>query len=711
MTATFPARPGQILSAFWTMALMTAVLWPSHALSMFDGMPLNGRAEAVVIGVVLPALWWAHRRFLERRGARALIVALLAVKVAGSVAVTQQGLCARFWTGAPFSANVLTIPIEEMRGYLRSWDVRADLGELVPGCTAIVDRPYPTASAFPTWFLNIIDAAGSGRRTMTLDLSGYVRVTDSGQFSIELDRDMAVTAQLGPERMAAAGDHAISAALRPGVHPLILRAQLTGERWRLVPLWNGHDAFRAASMTINEPRKGDHLMATVIATATVTLVAVLVVWWIGSFALAQRASPWALVWSVAAALVLIAAAASGRFERLAALPLVGAAFVPVAAPQRNVRGAFLLIGVPWLAFFVARSLPQVGHFSAYSIDDWLAYQVAGYRIFMNGFWLEAGSRVFDYQPLYRWMTGGLHMVFGDSSVGEVYWDSACLLMGALLCFSLVKTVGGFRLAVAAAATTLAIFTLGTVWYFLGRGLSEIAAAGWAFLAADFLLRSRLGRARAALAGGVFAVLMFYTRLNHLLFAGFLLALLLPLRAPAQWRRAVAAVRRVNARAASVYAATFGVGVALFALRTWWFTGVFSVLYGTSLKNNDTGLRLTTLASADVWRRVAHSLSALVWMNEPPAPDPRAAIVVVGVALSALALMQIPRVSRLPVSIAVVTLGASASSFFAHTHNYPGRMSIHLVPFAVAMTACAARIAFPNRSRRMRQSAGRAQVAA
>ena len=412
-------------------------------------------------------------------------------------------------------------------------------------------------------------------------------------------------------------------------------------------------------MTISRPHPGDHWFAAAAAAATVTLVGVLAAWWLASFAAAQRASPWVLVWSAAAAAVLIAAGTTGRFERVAAVLLIGAACVPVAAPQRNLRGAFLLVGVPWLAFFVARSLPQIGHFSAYSIDDWLAYQVAGYRIFMNGFWLEGGNHVFDYQPLYRWIAGSLHLVFGDSSVGEVYWDAACLLTGALLCFSLVKTVAGFRLAVAAAASTLAIFTLGTVWYFLGRGLSEIAAAGWAFLAADFILRSRLGRVRAAVAGGLFAVLMFYTRLNHLLFAGFLLALLLPLRAPAEWRPAMAAIRRIRVRAAAAYAAAFGLGVALFALRTWWFTGVFSVLYGTSLKNNDTGLRLTSIGSGEVWRRIAHSLSALLWMNEPPSPDPRAALVVLGVLLSGLALLQVPRLSRLPLALAIVTLGASA----------------------------------------------------
>jgi hypothetical protein len=676
-------------SALWTAALAAALLWPGRALSAFDGVPLDGRAEAVLVGVVVPALLWAHRSFLGQWSARLMIVGILTLKLAGAMLLTQHGLCARFSTAAPLNIQVLTIPIEEPNGVLRSWDVRADWRADTPACTAIVDRAYGTASAFPAWFVNITDAAGGGRRDLTLDISGYARVPESGRLTIDLDRDMTASGRIGSQPVSSTGGQTIAVSLEPGTHPIALRAQLTGERWKLVPHWNGQDAFRATTLTVGESSGRDRWLAAPIALATSALIGMLIAWWMISFVAAHRASPLLIAWCILASAGLAAMGAAGRLERLAGLLLIPAAFVPVATSHRNLRGAFMLLGIPWLAFFAARSLPQVGHFSAYSVDDWLAYQVAGYRIFMNGFWLEGGSKAFDYQPLYRWISGLLHVVFGDSSVGEVYWDAACLLIGALLCFSLVKTVAGFRLAVAAAATTLAVFTLGTVWYFLGRGLSEIAAAGWAFLAADFLLRARLGRARAAFAAGAFAVLMFYTRLNHLVFAAFLLALLLPLRAPAQWRKALTALRRVRPRSAIVYAGTFAFGVSLFALRTWWYTGVFSVLYGTSLKNNDTGLRLTTVASIDVWRRVAHSLSALVWMNEPPRPDPRAVVVVLGAVASVLALVQVPRVNRVPLAVAVVTIGAAASSFLAHTHNYPGRMSIHLVPFAVAMTACAA----------------------
>jgi len=331
------------------------------------------------------------------------------------------------------------------------------------------------------------------------------------------------------------------------------------------------------------------------------------------------------------------------------------------------------------------------------VDDWLAYQVAGYRIYLSGFWLEAGNKVFDYQPLYRWIGGALHLVFGDSSVGEEYWDALCLLAGGMLAYAIVEKLAAFRWAVAAASATLVTFAIGTIWYFVGRGLSEISGAGFAFAASLCLVSAAGTRRTLAFAAGALAVLMFYARLNHLVFGAFLVILLLPLTVPSTWRQAAKALRGgIDLRPPAAYLATFAAGVALFALRTWWYTGVFSVFYGTSLKNNDIGLRPSTIASPAVWSRVAHSLKALVWMNEPPHPDIRAIAVVVGAGLALLAVLQVPRVARLPLALALVIVGSAVSSLLAHTHNYPGRMSIHLVPFAIAMTVVAVASMFSAR---------------
>jgi hypothetical protein len=672
----------------WTVLAAAALYWPGRTLSILDGLPLNGIADAVVLGVVVPLLWVVHRQFLDKRWVRVALIALLGVKLAGSALLAQEGLCARFSTEAPFRTEVLTIPIEEPRGTLRSWDVRADWQSDAPSCTAIFDRPYATLSAFPAWFLNLIDF-DKAPRNIRMGVSGVLRVADSGRFAIDLDKGMNVSGEIGSQTVTAANGTPVAVTLEPGTHRIALHATLTGDRWRFAPTWNGRNAWSAAWLTVGDVRAIDRWLAPIVRFSTVALVAILVGFWGSSFLSLYRESPMAVAWCAAASVALAATAAAGSFGRFAGLGLIAAPVVPIAAAHRTWRGAMLLVGVPWFAFFVAQSFAQIGHVSVYSVDDWLAYQAAGYRIFMNGFWLEGGSRVFDYQPLYRWISGALHLVFGDSSVGEVYWDAACLCAGGFVAYRIVSAIAGFEWAIGAAAVTLGTFTLGTIWYFVGRGLSEIAAAGFAFFAALRLLPGGDRERAVAVSAGLMATLMFYARLNHLLFAPALIALVVPADVPAAWRRVAQAIRRIDWRPAAAYLATFAAGVALFALRTWWYTGQFSILYGTSLRHNDTGLRLTTIASPDVWGRIAHSVSALVWMNEPPHADPRALVVVAGMVIAVLALLQIPFAKRLPFSVVAVTAGAAAGSLFAHTHNYPGRMSIHLVPFAVATAVVAA----------------------
>jgi hypothetical protein len=480
--------------------------------------------------------------------------------------------------------------------------------------------------------------------------------------------------------------------LSAGTHAIEIAMTLTGEQWRFEPTLDGAPLWSRALVTTAMPTVFDRASAAWgWMIAALLVIAILAGMAMTTLRMLQPST----ATMIGVAVLVVAAAALGAapqqsIERPSGAALLAAIAIPASSGLRNMRGAFLMIGVPWLAFIAMLSIGQAGRFTLYSYDDWLTYQVAGHRIYFQGFWLEGGNAVFDFQPFYRWMTGALHLVFGDSSVGELYWDATCVLIGALLAFHLIRSVASFRSALAGAAATIATMTLGTPWYFLGRGLSEIAAAGWAFLAMFFLLRGRRGPITWSIAAGVLAVLMFYTRLNHLLFAAVLPVFLLPCRTPAVLSRVLAAVSRLRWRAAIACMATFAAGVALFALRTWHYTGVFSLFYGTSLKNNDTGLRPWTLFSGEVWSRISHSLQATIFMNEPPRPDPRALFVIAGVLVAIAALLQLPPLARRVPAIAVVTIaGAFVGAFLAHAHGYPGRFTIHIVPFACALTLTAA----------------------
>jgi hypothetical protein len=528
-----------------------------------------------------------------------------------------------------------------------------------------------TVSEFPAWFVNIVDFLAPQGRDLQLELRGYASAPSTGTLDWTVGQDMVVE-----------GQRAVG--LDRGVHPVVVQASLRGEQWRLEPTWNGDNAWDHVKFTQGEPSAMQAMAPALRWLTAGTVVTLIIVW--GAIAFAPYARmPWVLAWCAAASLSMVALAMSDSTARFAPLVLVVGAVIPVTTRMRRLRTAFVLVGMPWLVYFATRAWPQIGHFTSYSADDWLTYQVAGYRIFMHGFWLEGGTAVFDYQPLYRWLSGALHVIFGDSSVGELLLDGASLLGGALLAFHLVRSRAGFRPALVAAVATLATFTIGTPWYFLGRGLSEVAAAGWAFLAVFALLRAKTGRLGWSVAAGVFATLMFYTRLNHLLFAPFMLAALLPMRAPARWHAISTALIRVRLRAAAVFALTFSAGVFAFMARTWWYTGAFSLFHGTSLRHNDTGLRPWTLLDGDVWGRVAHSVAGLVFMNEPPSPDLRAGLVTLGAIVAVLALLQFPVARQQSLMVVLLVIGASVGALFAHAHHYPGRFSIHLVPLAVALS--------------------------
>ena len=305
-----------------------------------------------------------------------------------------------------------------------------------------------------------------------------------------------------------------------------------------------------------------------------------------------------------------------------ALALLGAAaFVPVPPRLRNLRGAFAMIGIPWMTFVLVCSAPAIGRFIIYDFGhDYWMYQRFAYRIVMQGYWLEGGSIVFYFQPFYRWIVGLIHVVFGDSSAGEWYWDGTCLLAGALLSFRITRRFAGFRWGLIAAAATLAVFVLGTAQYLIGQGLSEISSAGLLSMAALSVIDSRHRRMAAAIAAGLLATIAFYTRLNNLIMAAgvalFALPLDVPVRAlihPAVWWR------RVAWRTVVIVACIIGLGLLALAWRNWHYSGVFDTFYGT--QRYVVAIWQPGAPVAESLRRLIHSVMLVLTVNDPPRFDP------------------------------------------------------------------------------------------
>ena len=445
------------------------------------------------------------------------------------MALVQDGWCIRFTSPVPLYRATGQVP--------HSWDVRADWRSPVPRCSAVMSRGYHALESFPVWFYNLppvhpgSPASPSDRPpnvTLALDLDGFLQVDRTGVFQVGYSEHVRPTATIDDAPISA---DALAAGVEvgPGRHRVVLAATLTQSDWRLEPRWNGADLWRAGTATMEPVSQLDRWLRPwgrfvpailVVLTAAGALAAV-----------AQRTGgPLVAVLAagLAALLAGLATVDTGSPLRAAPLLLLAAAVLPLPRRSRNIVGASLLVGLPFVVMFAVVGLPRVGIFTWYSSgDDWWMFQRFAYRIFMEGYWLEGGERTFWFQPLYRWIAGSLHMVFGDSSIGELYWDAGAVAIGSAFAFHVTRVCAGFRWGVVAGVVTIATFTLGPAWYLFGRGLSELSSMGLLYAAALFALRGRGGYAPAVVAAGVLASLAFFTRLNNLPIALMVAAFALP----------------------------------------------------------------------------------------------------------------------------------------------------------------------------------------
>jgi hypothetical protein len=146
------------------------------------------------------------------------------------------------------------------------------------------------------------------------------------------------------------------------------------------------------------------------------------------------------------------------------------------------------------------------------------------------------------------------------------------------------------------------------------------------------------------------------------------------------------LQRVAWRPAVLVTATLGVGALLFAWRTWYFTGAFSIFKGTQrdlLAVWQPGMSLPA-----VLRRMAESVLMVLTVNDPPRFDPYALPVLGGAAAAALSLAAVPRLRDLPLSSVVFLLSGLVGALIARGSAYPGRFSLHVLPIASALAVMA-----------------------
>jgi hypothetical protein len=238
----------------------------------------------------------------------------------------------------------------------------------------------------------------------------------------------------------------------------------------------------------------------------------------------------------------------------------------------------------------------------------------------------------------------------------------------------------------AAATTLGVFVLGTAQYLIGQGLSEISSAGLLSMAALSAIGSRHRRAAMAIAAGTLATLAFYTRLNNLIMAAgvalFALPLDVPVRAlikPSAWWR------RLAWRTAVIVPGIISLGLVGFAWRTWHYTGVFSVFYGT--QRYIVAIWQPGASIGVSLQRLIHSVMMVLTVNDPPRLDVYSLPILAGAIVAVLALAGTPALRDLPAAAVLFFFASIAGAFVAAGWTYTGRFSIHVMPITCAIAVC------------------------
>ena len=677
---------------------LAALWWPGRLTGIFDGAPLESAPDAIILGLLLPVLLAVTPGVCRNRRVQGVVIVLLAWKLLSFTAFTQQGFCVRV---VPLSPVLHATP-----GALKNWDVRTDWLAADPQCSAIADRAYVGERLFPLWLpFSFAAAPVESAPFAQLTMTGTVVTKAPGE--LRLWTSPTVDAGLIVDGRPARAE---GQSLTAGQHDLVIEARVRDSNWILAPLWNENDLFASLTTTVTRPSALDTIVGPWGGLIAFTLVVALLTLTLQHAHDAIR--EWQLpVWIAASAIggLLVVAFVPGRRWHYALLLLLATCAIRVPQGLRNLRGAFLLLAPAWIAMVILDTYYDQGFGRMDSItagNDWWTFQLAAYRIYMQGYWLEGGELTFWYQPFYRWIAGALHMVFGHSQVGENYWDALAVLVMALFSFDIVRRVHGFTWGLAAGVLVLVAFVAGPGYIFIGRGLSEISSAAFIYLAAMVIIHAGDRRSVPLLliAGGL-AVLGAWTRLNNLPMALAIVVFAWPLSEPANllWKPR-AWFSRVWMTPFIVIPALVASGMFLFALRTWYYTGVFSVFHGTqagALSVWRSGMTVDSVA-----RNMLDSVMMVATSTDPPAYHHGALPILAGAALSVAALSGLGAAGRVPFALILFTLGAFSSALVARGNAYPGRFSIHVVGATVAVVVCAIAELAPtlkNRFFRVRRS--------
>lgn len=706
MKAVETRASGRWVTALALLALVGVLCLPNPAGGWFDGIPWSTPLEFLVAGVAVPFLLVARPEGLKRGWVVGGLAALLAVKVLLSALAPAAG-----WPVWVYSS-----PENLKRDTWQRTYTTLSHG----GVSDVLRDSWATRRDFPLEWANA-NGYSPDDLWAAFRWRGAVRLPSNAQLVLLVRGAQRVDVHAFDARgeifsLPVVDDTRDLSALPPRPSADVLRVEgevvyTGGGEWTLLPLlvWPDGTYRQAAAMdalwqSVPAAERFGWSWRATRRLFDLALVGVLALWLVnglGRERLRLLLGGAALATAVLALRPLVESLVK-PFERTGIIVIGLGVFLSGLmgyALNRRRQGwpdslsaqrwwTLWLFGPLLFTFFLARWWPEVGRVEFMSPgDDWFTYQQFGREIFIDGDWLQRAHPVFTYQPLYRYLVGLLHFLFGQSPVAQYLLNVWAILIVAGIVGVLVREYGLPSLPqVAAPWLYLTVVFGSTFLYQVERGLQEHVALLGVMLTAFWLLRYReVGARTALLAALIFAVLSVWTRLDR---APMVAALALLLYEPLQggYRSLLVALwPRLRRRWLSGAMVLVAVALALLAVlgRNFVLGGERVLSYSQrynaeaispSLWGRLQGVLIVLSAGPATWNSGAKALIGTL----------PAALILWGGSLPALLSLGYRRgpLGKISLSLGAVVLGALLPYLFYLPVAYPPRWSVHLLPWAV-----------------------------
>jgi len=689
-----------------SLALIGATIAPSGLLSTFDGGPLSHWGELYFTAVFLPFALITGWRFLALKPVMIGLLVIFSLKLALAFTAPDAGLAIRVYdTPAELTGG------EWEKTYTTIWK---------NGVSGLMDRPYLSARDFPLeWMNGYPDKKYGGVKWLALKLSGSARIPKGAKLSFcatgVVDGAITATDENGAKHKLALLKEPGDAAFLSENEPvgklridgtLVYSSDLSGENFSLVPiltakagavtdpfkaniLWAGDRVPGATVLTL----KVYSFMAGVVDYSMAAVAMIWLMWLLVYHAARDRHSAMFLILGVAGAIFVIFFRwiGYGGFSAmgitmpgvvLTVLMAVAVVYAskrmepPSTDPDRLIIYVLFAIAPAVFTFFMVEWDSEIGKMRLLpSTDDWHTYQFLARKIFVDGDIFSLHEGIYKYMPFYRYVVGLWHTMFGQTTLGQDYWDVWCVVLSAAMLGSI-----GMRLSLAPA------YALGVVWLFvfncftdgfvwlMGRSLQEYTALLFMIMTLWIIMRRRPVANRTALLAGLVAMASLWTRLDHV---GVMLgAVLLPLGSARggfiqSWKsifdRVVENYRWISLYIILVTAAFLAVGT-----RNYLVGGIFCLDDPTDLSQ----ISCSTIPC------IAHNMKILLLAADPGKISITSVTLIPGTVMGLLALVWRPAwLCAYPVGLGVAIAGVFAPYFLFEPYGYAPRFSVHLLPLA------------------------------